>query len=323
METNLEEQREKSNPFIFLPLFAVSAALVIWAFVSFFKLGVKEAKKEPAAGGTPGASAPAAQTADLSLLYKPSPDLVAQGKMLYAVNCASCHGPSGKGDGQRAAELNPKPRNYTAEKFKFGNSPSQLWNTLRVGSPGTAMASFELLPATDRIAIIHYIRTLIPNPAGDPPDVVAQFSGGGGAAPAGGKTALAAVAAEAGPRIPIVLALQVAAQREPQVGKPLSHLPAGEGRLIYDRRCASCHGASGEGGLPVQKLAVFPYVYAKAGVLQDPHAPWLKNRKEFERIVASGLPGRLMPGAPLTTGQLEALYRYVAELATLGQYEKN
>lgn len=311
MEAKVEEKMEKSNPFIYLPLFLVSSVLVFWAFVSFFKLGEEEAKKEP----PKPASAEQTQAAvDMSLLYNPTPELVAQGKMLYAVNCASCHGPTGKGDGDRAPELNPKPRNYSTEKFKFGNSPRLLWITLRSGSPGTAMASFELLPARDRIAIIHYIRTLIPNPANDPPEVVAQMTGG--AAPGGGTTVAAADTAEAGPRIPIVLALRASARVEPAAGKKLSRVPSGEGRKIYERACASCHGAFGEGGEPVQKLAVYPYIYAKAPSLQNPGAAWLKNKKEFEKIVVGGLPGKMMPGTLLTAGELDALYRFVTELAS-------
>jgi len=312
MENKMEEKIEKSNPFIYLPLFALSAALVFWAFVSFFKIGREEAKKEPT---KPPSEQAQAAAVDMSLLYNPTPELVAGGKMLYAVNCASCHGPTGKGDGDRAPELNPRPRNYATEKFKFGNSPSQLWNTLRVGSPGTAMASFELLPAKDRVAIIHYIRTLIPNPANDPPEVMAQLSG---SAATGGGTAVTAVTADtakAGPRIPIVLALRASARSEGPVGRKLSRLPSGLGKEIYIQRCASCHGASGEGGEPVQKLAVFPYRYAKAPTLQNPNAVWVKNKKEFEKIVVGGLPGKLMPGELLTEPELNALYRFVVELA--------
>jgi len=34
------------------------------------------------------------------------------GKKIHDVNCASCHGKSGRGDGQAAASLNPKPTPY-------------------------------------------------------------------------------------------------------------------------------------------------------------------------------------------------------------------
>ncbi|MCI0597139.1 MAG: cytochrome c, partial [candidate division Zixibacteria bacterium] len=230
-------------------------------------------------------------------------------------NCASCHGAAGKGDGDRAPELNPRPRNFAAEKFKFGNAPSQLWNTLRVGSPGTAMASFELLPATDRIAIIHFVRTLIPNPAEDTKEVMAQMTGGGAAAGGGSTAATAADTAKSGPRIPIVLALRTSARTEAPVGRKLARLPSGPGREIYETRCSSCHGAFGEGGEPVEKLAVFPYRYAKAPSLQNPNASWRANKKEFEKIVVGGLAGKMMPGELLTAGELDALYRFVVELA--------
>ena len=306
-----EQKVEKSNPLIYLPLFALASGLVFWAFASFFKIGVRSAKNAP-----PRPEAATAQTAavDLSQLFTSTPDLAAKGKMLYAINCASCHGPSGRGDGDRAAELNPRPRNYTTEKFKFGNAPSQLWNTLKVGSPGTAMASFELLPAGDRIAIIHYIRTLIPNPANDPPDVMAKMSGGGQAPATGGSTTTVA-AADSGPRIPIALALMVSAQAEGEIGKKIGPTPGSEGATIYGQKCASCHGSSGEGGKPIQKLALYPYIYAKAPSLQNGSSFWVRDKKEFEKIVVGGLVGKMMPGAVLTSSQLDALYRYVQALA--------
>ncbi len=306
----VEQKIEKSNPIIYLPLFAVASALVFWAFVSFFKMGMRAAKNAP-----PGKESVQPAAVDLSALFNSTPDLIAKGKMLYAINCASCHGAAGKGDGDRAAELNPRPRNYATEKFKFGNAPSQLWNTLRVGSPGTAMAPFELLPAGDRIAIIHYVRTLIPNPANDSPEVMAKMSGGGEAPSTTGTSTTTTAASETGTRIPIVLALVVSAHSELPPGKMLEHLPGGEGAILYGQKCASCHGASGEGGEPVQKLAVFPYLYAKAPSLQNKGTFWLQDRKEFEKIVVGGLAGKMMPGVVLTSSQLDALYRYVQALA--------
>lgn len=302
---------EKSNPLIYLIVFAAASALVFWAFASFFKVGAESAKSAPP---KPIAAKPAGAV-DMSKLYSADPELVAKGKMLYAINCASCHGPTGKGDGDRAAELNPKPRNYATEKFKFGSSPSNIWNTLKTGSPGTAMASFELLPPEDRIAIIHYVLTLVPKPDVDSPETIAKLTGGGTGAVTDGGMSSASTGTTEGPRIPITLALAVSAHSEVPSGKKLARLPAGEGREIYEVKCAFCHGASGEGGEPVGKLAVFPYVYAKAPSLQNPKALWLKDKKEFEKIVVGGLAGRMMPGTVLTSGELDALYRYVAALA--------
>jgi mono/diheme cytochrome c family protein len=50
------------------------------------------------------------------------------GKAVYDVNCASCHGMAGKGDGPMSAVLNPKPRDFSAGEFKLDANKS--------GSPG-------------------------------------------------------------------------------------------------------------------------------------------------------------------------------------------
>lgn len=50
------------------------------------------------------------------------------GKAAFEVNCSSCHGMAGKGDGPIAAALNPRPRDFTTGEFKFDANKS--------GSPG-------------------------------------------------------------------------------------------------------------------------------------------------------------------------------------------
>jgi len=43
----------------------------------------------------------------------------AAGKASYDANCASCHGPEGKGDGPVAAALTNKPRDFSVGDFKY------------------------------------------------------------------------------------------------------------------------------------------------------------------------------------------------------------
>src|SRR5260370_7740969 len=50
---------------------------------------------------------------------------VSRGGSLFAANCASCHGPAGKGDGKASAGLSPKPPDLTAAPFS-----AQLLRTL-------------------------------------------------------------------------------------------------------------------------------------------------------------------------------------------------
>lgn len=88
--------------------------------------------------------------------------LVKKGQQLFAKNnCNSCHGDQGKGDGLAAAALNPKPRNFHVNKaWKNGTSFAGLYKTLEEGIAGGPMSSYAHIPAADRVAIIHYIRSL-------------------------------------------------------------------------------------------------------------------------------------------------------------------
>lgn len=96
---------------------------------------------------------------------KSTPELVEKGKTLFSTNCSSCHGTEGKGDGVAGASLNPKPRNFhDLNGWKNGPKFSQIYKTLQEGITGSAMPSFSTLLPEDRIAIIHFIRTLTQYP---------------------------------------------------------------------------------------------------------------------------------------------------------------
>jgi mono/diheme cytochrome c family protein len=41
------------------------------------------------------------------------------GQASYMANCASCHGPEGRGDGPVAMALDPKPRDFAVAEFKY------------------------------------------------------------------------------------------------------------------------------------------------------------------------------------------------------------
>lgn len=124
------------------------------------------------------------------LLATSTPELVAHGKELFAVNCAVCHGAEGKGDGAAGAALNPKPRNFHAGmgEWKNGASAKSIYVTLMYGIPGSGMASYKALPTKDRIALIHFLHTWTPEQVGKADDrfaaaVKEDGAGEGGAAP--------------------------------------------------------------------------------------------------------------------------------------------
>ncbi len=96
----------------------------------------------------------AAQTGDLAL-----------GKRVYEVRCAGCHGASGKGDGPAAELLAPRPRDFTAGKYKIRTvagplaSDQDLLRIVTDGMPGTSMPPWRSLPESERVAVVAYVKS--------------------------------------------------------------------------------------------------------------------------------------------------------------------
>lgn len=97
---------------------------------------------------------------DKALLANPTDDLLSKGKKLFDVNCFSCHGLEGRGDGAAAVALNPKPRNFhVAEGWKNGHKVSDIFRTLTHGIMNSAMPGFDYMPPKDRLALAYYVRS--------------------------------------------------------------------------------------------------------------------------------------------------------------------
>lgn len=69
----------------------------------------------------------------------------ADARQLFNMRCAMCHGATGKGDGPAAANINPKPRNYTSEKWQKSVTDEQIAEVIRKG--GQAMGLNPMMPA--------------------------------------------------------------------------------------------------------------------------------------------------------------------------------
>lgn len=112
----------------------------------------------------------------LIFLTAVSPDLVRgyvfsedprnNGERIYDTYCIGCHGKEGRGDGEAAPFLNPQPRNFVDDDYKFfhfnesGPLPStdSLKITVRNGLPGSAMPAFALLSDREIEDVITYIK---------------------------------------------------------------------------------------------------------------------------------------------------------------------
>lgn len=77
-----------------------------------------------------------------------SVDLAAGFELFDSAGCVSCHGASGRGDGELAADLEDEnsdpipPANFVAGKLKGGKDVTDIWLRIYGGVNGTPMPSF-------------------------------------------------------------------------------------------------------------------------------------------------------------------------------------
>lgn len=90
---------------------------------------------------------------------------IAKGQQLYKrYGCAVCHGKTGRGDGQIARTLNPRPRDFHKPgDYKYGRSIEAILRTIEKGvanNRGTGMPGYPHLPQEERKAIAIFIVSL-------------------------------------------------------------------------------------------------------------------------------------------------------------------
>jgi cytochrome c oxidase cbb3-type subunit 2 len=93
---------------------------------------------------------------------------VAAGKALYEkLECAKCHGDGGKGDGPSSHELKNDwgdpivPADLTANHFKCGSMPADIYRVFMTGLNGTPMPSYvDSIKPEEAWQLVHYIESL-------------------------------------------------------------------------------------------------------------------------------------------------------------------
>jgi cytochrome c oxidase cbb3-type subunit 2 len=112
-----------------------------WALVEMVKSFVPDWTKRGA--GAPIAIPPT--PGDLEMA-----DRIVRGRVVFeALECGTCHGTEGRGDGPSAKTLSPdtwgnpqKPFDFTKGALKSGGTPADVYRTFMTGLNGTAMPSY-------------------------------------------------------------------------------------------------------------------------------------------------------------------------------------
>ncbi|RJP52838.1 MAG: cytochrome c [Anaerolineaceae bacterium] len=111
-------------------------------------------------GGGDAAATLAPVPADYAGLTNPlGADAAAAGADVFKVNCESCHGPQGHGDGPAGAALDPAPKNLPDLAAQVGDD--YLFWRVSTGKEGTSMVAWKGVLTDEQIwQAVAFIRTL-------------------------------------------------------------------------------------------------------------------------------------------------------------------
>ena len=224
-----------------------------------------------------------------------TPSAAPRGKTVYDQHCAECHGATGQGDGPAAALLNPRPRDFTAGRYKLRTTESSsiptdddLARSVRQGLPGSAMPAWNgLLPDADITAVLDYVKSLSPRFANEQPMMVT-------------------------------------------VGNPVGNTPQSvtRGRQVYEKlRCTACHGTDGRGAGAVQNT--FEDDWKQPVRAADLTEPWTFHGGSTPRDIylrfRTGMSGTPMPSFAdaATDAEMWDLANYVVSLGRKPLWEMN
>ena len=106
----------------------------------------------------------------LSLATAPPSNQLDEGRAIYERHCLTCHGQEGRGDGERALSLSPRPGNLVSAHTS-AKTDEDLLKIIANGRPRTAMTGWkDRLSDEEQRAVLAYLRSLIRfSPSATPP----------------------------------------------------------------------------------------------------------------------------------------------------------
>ncbi len=118
-----------------MALTAIGTGLVV--------IACSKSKKQESTASTAETASAAPAAASAPAVAKVDPATAA--KTYFTQKCVVCHGANGKGDGPGAANLNPKPQNYTDAKWQDKVKDDELKKAIVQG--GAAVGRSPIMPA--------------------------------------------------------------------------------------------------------------------------------------------------------------------------------
>lgn len=173
----------------------------------------------------------------------------AEGKALYQRECASCHGPGGKGDGPDAGKLKVRPTDLSSQEM-WQKADAALYSRINEGK--TPMPSFRSKLSKPEVGVlIKYIRTLAPKGSDNRSIAMGPQTNQPAVEPAEQE-----IPAKSGVSKAWTAPAQFNHKRNPVAG---GERLATEGKEFYQQECQACHGSAGKGdGRNAKTLKVSP-----------------------------------------------------------------
>ncbi len=248
----------------------------------------------PAAGWLLRAqSAPPEDAAAAAVVQQADIGTYLHGRAVFEQQCSPCHGRRGRGDGEWAADLPDKPRNFRTGLFKFRSTPAgflptpaDLERTLRTGVSGTMMPAFKAMSDRDLQAVLAYVRGFSP-----------RWKEPGNYRPSVPLPELPAWWLDADERA-----------RRARAVEPL-----------FQAACAVCHGSVGRGDGPAAATLTDAWGHVvKPADFGKPQRKSGPRPQDVYRTIAMGLDGTPMAGYRDVLGE-ETLWSLVAHLTRLSE----
>lgn len=276
-ELNLASVKTK-----FIPTLAVSAGVLVALVAGCDRAeSPQQTSQTKQLASAQKASAPKPTLSDVPVPPKPAvtAQLLDHGKKIYGQNCLACHGTKGDGNGDAAAFLAPKPRDFVTANYRLRTTPTgmlptddDLYRAVSFGMTGTPMPGWKhLLNEDERWAVVEYIKTFSPKFA----DATQER------------------------------------KSIPELGTPPAKTDSiiAEGKELYTKlACVTCHGESGRGDgssaaslVDDMQMKIKPRDLSKPATFKAGYAT-----KEIVRSILTGFNGTPMLGFHGTISEADA-----------------